>query len=109
MQASASYACMGHKMESASVWLGIAGLIGIAVLMSRSFRGSVFVGIFLTTVVAWIPGHAASYLGGGSPIPGEILGLTCLHLDLFGGLLLSALMTNSLSGMADVDCCLSIG
>ena len=58
---------MGHKMESASVWLGIAGLVGIAVLMSRSFRGSVFVGIFLTTIVAWIPGHGASYLGAGSP------------------------------------------
>ena len=69
-QASTSYACMGHKMESATVWLGLAGLVATAVLMSRSFRGSVFVGIFLTTVIAWIPGHAASYLGDTSPIPG---------------------------------------
>ena len=71
LQASTSYACLGHKMESATVWLGIAGLITIAILMSRSFRGSVFMGILLTTIVAWIPGHAASYLGSSSPIPGE--------------------------------------
>ena len=58
-------------MESATLWLGLAGLLAIAVMMSRSFRGSVFIGIIFVTVIAWIPGHGASYLGAGSPIPGK--------------------------------------
>ena len=60
-------------MESATLWLGLAGLLAIAVMMSRSFRGSVFIGIIFVTVIAWIPGHGASYLGAGSPIPGKLL------------------------------------
>ena len=70
-QASSVFLCDGHVMESASVWLGIAGLLVIAVLMSRSFRGSVFIGMLFVTVVAWIPGTSASYLGSGSQIAGK--------------------------------------
>ena len=72
-QASTTFHCNGHKMESATLWLGLAGLLAIAVMMSRSFRGSVFIGIIFVTVIAWIPGHGASYLGAGSPIPGTPL------------------------------------
>jgi adenine/guanine/hypoxanthine permease len=58
-------------MESGTVWLGLAGLLVMAVLMSRSFKGSIITGIIFVTVIAWIPGHAASYLGSASPIPGN--------------------------------------
>ena len=70
LQASTTFHCSGHKMESGPLWLGLAGLLAIAVMMSRSFRGSVFIGIVLVTVIAWIPGHSASYLGASSSIPG---------------------------------------
>lgn len=33
-------------------------------------QGALFIGIAFITVVSWIPGHAASYLGAGSDIPG---------------------------------------
>ncbi|BDA45163.1 Adenine/guanine permease AZG1 [Coccomyxa sp. Obi] len=67
---SSNYACDGSKMESGSMWLGIAGLMLIGILMSRSFKGSIIIGIAFVTVIAWIPGHAASYLGKASSIPG---------------------------------------
>lgn len=31
----------------------------------------VYAGIAFVTVIAWIPGHAASYLGAASSVPGE--------------------------------------
>lgn len=42
---SSNYFCDGDKMESGSMWLGIAGLMLIAILMSRSFRGSIIIGV----------------------------------------------------------------
>ena len=33
-------------------------------------QGALFIGIAFITVISWIPGHAASYLGAGSDIPG---------------------------------------
>jgi len=41
---SANYVCDGDKMESGSMWLGIAGLMIIGILMSRSFKGSIIIG-----------------------------------------------------------------
>ncbi len=41
---SSNYACVGDKMESGSMWLGIAGLMIIGILMSRSFKGSIVIG-----------------------------------------------------------------
>lgn len=35
-----------------------------------STQGALFIGIAFITVISWIPGHAASYLGAGSDIPG---------------------------------------
>ena len=87
-QASTTFACNGHVMESATLWLGLAGLLAIAVMMSRSFRGSVFIGIIFVTVIAWIPGHAASYLGANSPIPGTDTGCrdgVCVFCWGYGG------------------------
>ena len=58
------------QMRSATMWLGIAGGYLMAVLMYMGVKGSLIIGIAFITVVSWIPGHAASYLGSGSPIPG---------------------------------------
>ncbi len=34
-------------------------------------QGAIICGIAITTIISWIPGHAASYLGPGSNLPGE--------------------------------------
>ncbi|KAK9811846.1 hypothetical protein WJX72_011125 [[Myrmecia] bisecta] len=65
-----NHACMGHKMQSGSVWLGLSGLILIGILMSRSVKGSIMCGILFVTIVAWIPNTKASYLGANTSIPG---------------------------------------
>jgi len=41
--ASVSF-CAGGKMTNASLWLGIAGLLVMAVLMSRSYKGPIILG-----------------------------------------------------------------
>ena len=69
--ASSSHVCQGHRMENATVWLGLSGLVLIALLMSRSVKGPIALGIMFVTVVSWIPGHAASYIGADSPLSGR--------------------------------------
>ncbi len=65
------FACSGDKMAAGTVWLGLGGLALTAVLMSRSFKGSIIIGIIFVTVIAWILGHDASFFGHSSPIPGQ--------------------------------------
>ena len=42
----------------------------MTILMSRNFKAAIIVGIATTTIISWIPGHSASYLGANSIIPG---------------------------------------
>lgn len=75
----------GHRMQSASMWLGVAGFLLVAVLMQRRVKGAIMVGIVFVTVIAWIPGHGASYFGAGSGIRGAhiklALSLCCQWLS----------------------------
>jgi hypothetical protein len=57
--------------HSPTLWLGVAAFLIIAVLMSKRVKGSIMAGIVFATVVSWIPGHGASYLGPNTEIPGE--------------------------------------
>jgi len=57
-------------MRSATAWLGIAGGCIMAFLSAWHVKGALFIGIAFVTIISWIPGHAASFLGDGSPIPG---------------------------------------
>jgi xanthine/uracil/vitamin C permease (AzgA family) len=41
---SANYECEGGKLQSGSMWLGVAGLMLTGILMSRSFKGSIIIG-----------------------------------------------------------------
>eukprot|EP01025_Chloroclados_australasicus_P067210 TRINITY_DN9294_c0_g2_i1.p1 TRINITY_DN9294_c0_g2~~TRINITY_DN9294_c0_g2_i1.p1 ORF type:complete len:561 (-),score=55.61 TRINITY_DN9294_c0_g2_i1:267-1949(-) len=68
--ASPNYACVGDKMVNPALWLGLAGLFIMALLMVRGVKGAVMIGIIFVTVIAWIPDHAASYLGDNASIPG---------------------------------------
>ena len=43
--ASINFACTDGKMHNASTWLGIAGLMLMGILMSRSFKGSIITGL----------------------------------------------------------------
>eukprot|EP01023_Acetabularia_acetabulum_P020667 TRINITY_DN207_c0_g1_i14.p1 TRINITY_DN207_c0_g1~~TRINITY_DN207_c0_g1_i14.p1 ORF type:complete len:563 (+),score=126.84 TRINITY_DN207_c0_g1_i14:182-1870(+) len=67
---SPNYACVGDKMVNPALWLGLSGLAIMAILMVRGVKGAVMIGIIFVTVIAWIPGHGASYLGADSAIPG---------------------------------------
>jgi len=69
------FACEGREMRSPTMWLGIAGGILSSLLLAWRVKGALFWGVLFVTVIAWIPGHAASYLGAGSPIPGGELRL----------------------------------
>jgi len=69
------FACDGGEMRSPTMWLGIAGGILSSLLLVWRVKGALFWGVLFVTVIAWIPGHAASYLGAGSPIPGGALRL----------------------------------
>ena len=48
-------------MDSPTMWLGLAGFALTAILMQRRVKGSIMAGILFVTVIAWIPGHRASY------------------------------------------------
>lgn len=47
--ASINFACTDGKMHNASTWLGIAGLMLMGILMSRSFKGSIITGLTIDT------------------------------------------------------------
>lgn len=65
-------------MTDAPLWLAIAGFALMTILMSRNFRGAIIVGILFVTIIAWIPGHAASYLGKTSDLPGTVVSVRCI-------------------------------
>lgn len=67
---SANIRCLEGRMHSPTLWLGVAAFLIIAVLMSKRVKGSIMAGIVFATVVSWIPGHGASYLGPNAEIPG---------------------------------------
>ena len=64
------YGCNGGQMRSPTLWLGIAGGFISALLLYIGVKGALIIGIFFVTVISWIPGHAATYLGPSSSIPG---------------------------------------
>ena len=50
--ASINFACSGGKMDNVSTWLGVAGLMLMGILMSRSFKGSIITGEIISAMVA---------------------------------------------------------
>jgi hypothetical protein len=81
------YACTDAIMRSATMWLGIGGGVLMALLAARGVKGALFIGIAFVTVISWIPGHGASYLGAGSSIPG---GETRMEVSAWPGVLPAA-------------------
>lgn len=69
--ASANYGCRsGGIMRSPITWLGIFGGGLMVLLMMKNVRASILYGVVFVTIIAWIPGHSASYFGSTSQIPG---------------------------------------
>ena len=64
------YGCETGILRSATLWLGISGGLLMALLQAWGVNGSIFIGIAFVTIISWIPGHGASYLGSGSSTPG---------------------------------------
>jgi xanthine/uracil/vitamin C permease (AzgA family) len=71
----------GKRLHSPTLWLGAAGLGFMAVLMAKRVKGALMLGIVFTTAISWIPGHAASYLGAGSQVPGGREHTCCYTCD----------------------------
>eukprot|EP00884_Botryococcus_braunii_P011556 jgi/Botrbrau1/20400/Bobra.0006s0060.1 len=68
-----NHACAeGSRLKAPTLWLAVMGFVIICMLMSVNFRGALLVGILFVTIIAWIPGHSASYLGAESLYPGGI-------------------------------------
>jgi AGZA family xanthine/uracil permease-like MFS transporter len=65
-------------MRSPTMWLGIAGGVLMSLLLFAGVKGSMVMGIIFVTVISWIPNHAASYLGKGSPIAGRQRAPACV-------------------------------
>ncbi len=61
-------------MRSATMWLGMAGGVLMAVLLFAGVKGSLVIGILFVTIISWIPGHSASFLGAGSAVGGGYAG-----------------------------------
>ncbi|KDD74028.1 hypothetical protein H632_c1638p0, partial [Helicosporidium sp. ATCC 50920] len=87
------WGCSGGVMRSASMWLGIAGGMLTSILLYQGVKGALIIGIAFVTVISWIPGHAATYLGTSSSIPGGEA-----RLDVFKQVV--AVPTLSMTGLA---------
>eukprot|EP00887_Chlorella_sp_A99_P001986 scaffold18.g1986.t1 len=67
---AAVYGCQDGVMRSPTMWLGISGGLLMSMLLFMGVKGALIIGIAFVTIISWIPGHAATYLGASSPIPG---------------------------------------
>ena len=56
-------------MKRAARWRFCMNITGRTELCCM--QGAIICGIAITTIISWIPGHAASYLGPGSNLPGK--------------------------------------
>ncbi|KAL1922831.1 uncharacterized protein VTP21DRAFT_9207 [Calcarisporiella thermophila] len=45
--------CMGHTMESPTMWLGILGFAVISILMMFRVKGAALMGILLVSIISW--------------------------------------------------------
>ena len=61
-------------MQSATMWLGISGLLIIAFCTLLDIKGATMIGVLWVTFISWIPGTEVSYFGEDSQVPGA---LTC--------------------------------
>jgi AGZA family xanthine/uracil permease-like MFS transporter len=62
---SSTYSCVSAGvMRSATMWLGIAGGIIMAVAMAKNVKGAIIFGLLFVTFISWIPsdGNAARYI-----------------------------------------------
>ncbi|GAB4815302.1 hypothetical protein N2152v2_002348 [Parachlorella kessleri] len=70
---SSVHACdTAGRMRAATMWLGIAGGMLMAIMMALGMKGSTLVGILFVTIISWIPacGNKAAWLGACSDTPG---------------------------------------
>lgn len=71
-QVSDAYGCQGGVMLSAQTWLGIAAALLMVLLMASKVKAAIAWGVLFATVIAWIPGHHASYFSGPPGSPGAL-------------------------------------
>lgn len=71
-QVSDAYGCQGGIMLSAQTWLGIAAALLMVLLMASKVKAAIAWGVLFATVIAWIPGHHASYFSGPPGSPGAL-------------------------------------
>ncbi|KAJ1726254.1 hypothetical protein LPJ61_005315 [Coemansia biformis] len=53
--------CTGHSMEGGQMWLGVMGLVIIAVMMLYRLKGAVLVGILIVAIISWPRTTAVTY------------------------------------------------
>ena len=78
--ASINFACTDGKMHNASTWLGIAGLMLMGILMSRSFKGSIITGVHSFTFIHYT--LSKSKIRNAAAITGVIAVSPALHASM---------------------------
>ncbi|KAJ7530903.1 hypothetical protein O6H91_14G024100 [Diphasiastrum complanatum] len=59
--ASGNILCLKHRMESATLWLGVVGFVIISYAMIKNIKGAMIYGILFVTVVSWFRGTKVTY------------------------------------------------
>lgn len=59
--ASSIYVCLGHRMQSATFWLGVLGFFLIAYALAKNIRGGIIYGIILVTAISWLRSTPVTY------------------------------------------------
>ncbi|KAJ1719923.1 hypothetical protein LPJ53_005393 [Coemansia erecta] len=53
--------CTAHHMQGGPTWIGIMGLVVIAILSTYKVNGSVLIGILLVAIISWPRGTTVTY------------------------------------------------
>ncbi|KAI8807804.1 permease [Cladochytrium replicatum] len=56
---TATGSCLGHGMESPTLWVGVLGFVIITLLLMLRVRGAVIIGILFVSIISWFRGGSA--------------------------------------------------
>ena len=51
----------GGVLQSATLWVGVAGLFFCGFLIKRKINGAIIFSVLFMSIISWIPDHSASY------------------------------------------------
>lgn len=58
---SSDVLCLKHRMESATLWLGVVGFVIISYALIKNIKGAMIYGIVFVTAISWFRGTKVTY------------------------------------------------